>query len=370
MSTNVNKNNRILIIGVFSKGSLCVSYASAYERLGYQVFRFDYDEAYLHGSLIARNRLSRRVFRRVLWDRMNRSTRELARCIRPDLILALKAPYLDPETIRDLRSLGAPIVNYYPDNPYCGVPWDPRKTSAQRHDLIAALREYTRLWIWQPDLAAKLMRAGVPASYMPFASDPEMYHPSREDSGSEKCAECRGDHRIVLIGQHSAKRQAHVAAIHDHSVDLWGARWTRVDAGFASRHRVHRASVFGDATCKLYSRALVSLNVVDDLNLPGHNMRTFEIPASGGVMLAQFSEEQAELFPEDEAAAYYRSPEELDAKIDWLLADAALGERIRRNASRIAASQTYDDRAAQMLRECGLYIPATVYSSRPEGLTV
>ena len=104
-------NNRILIIGVFSTGSLCLSYASAYERLGYEVFRFDYDEAYFHSSPFAGNRLLRRAFRRILWNRMNRNTREMARSIRPGMILALKAPYLDPETIRDLRCLGAPIIN-------------------------------------------------------------------------------------------------------------------------------------------------------------------------------------------------------------------------------------------------------------------
>ena len=76
-------------------------------------------------------------------------------------------------------------------------------------------------------------------------------------------------------------------------------------------------------------------------------------------MLAQYSEEQAEFFPENEGAAYYRSPEELDAKIDWLLGDPAARERMRGNAVRLAASQTYDDRAAQMLRECGLSIPAS-----------
>jgi len=350
-------NNRILIIGLFYKGSLGVSYASAFERLGYQVSRFDYDEAYFQSSRIAGNRLLRRTFRRVLWNRMNRSTLEMARRLRPGLIFALKAPYLDPETIRDLRSLGTPVVNYYPDNPYCGVPWDPRKTSAQRHDLIEALREYTRLWIWQPDLAAKLERDGVSASYIPFASDPEMYHP-HEGSGAEECPECHGDHKIVLIGLHTAKRQAHVAAIRNRSVDLWGPGWTRVGAEFASRHRIHSARVFGTASSELYSRASVSLNVVDDLNMPGHNMRTFEIPASAGVMLAPYSAAQDEFFPENEAAAYYRSPDELDAKIDWLLGDPALCKRIRGNAVRFAASQTYDHRAAEVLRCVGLAFPA------------
>jgi spore maturation protein CgeB len=114
----------------------------------------------------------------------------------------------------------------------------------------------------------------------------------------------------------------------------------------------------------MYGAAAVSLNVLNAENLGGPNMRTFEVPGSGGVMLARYSEAQAEFFPENEAAAFYRSPEELDAKIDWLLGDAALRERIRRNAVRLAASQTYDHRAAEVLRQVGLTAPrsATVSS--------
>jgi spore maturation protein CgeB len=363
-------NKKVLMIGVFSAGGLSLSYASAYERLGYEVIRFDYDDAYFNGGKFAGNRLLRRTFRRVLWNRMNRRTREVALTVRPVLILAIKSPYLDPETIRDLCSLGAPVVNYYPDNPYCGVPWDPRKTSAQRYDLIDALREYSRVWIWQPDLAAKLARDKVCAGYLPFASDPKMYYPHK-DQDSEECLECHSGHKVVLIGQHSIKRQAHVAAIYKNSVDLWGARWARAGAKFADRHRIHRTAAFGSRTSMLYSQASVSLNVVDDLNMPGHNMRTFEIPASGGLMLGCYTREQAEFFPENEAAVYYRSPEELDTKIDWLLGDDMLRKQIRGNALRIAASQTYDHRAAEMLRECGLSVPVLANSrlNNSRGLT-
>jgi spore maturation protein CgeB len=285
---------------------------------------------------------------------MNLTTRELARCVQPSLILAVKAPYLHPETICDLRRcLGIPFVNYYPDNPYCGVPWDPRKTSAQRHDLVDVLREYTYVWLWQPEIAARLRHDGVTASYMPFATDTEIYHP-HPASQLQACPECHGDHRVVLIGQHNTKREDHVGSIRTHSVALWGARWNRVSPDFARRHRVHRAETFGAASSHLYSRAAVSLNIIDDLNMPGHNMRTFEIPASGGVMLSTYTREQAEIFPEDEAACYYRHTEELDSKIDRLLQDRSLRDRISRNALRVAADHTYKYRVTAMLQQCAV----------------
>jgi spore maturation protein CgeB len=117
----------------------------------------------------------------------------------------------------------------------------------------------------------------------------------------------------------------------------------------------------------------VSLNVLNAENLGGPNMRTFEVPGSGGVMLARYSAEQQEFFPENEAAIYYRSPAEIDDKIDRVMHDPELRARIRRNATRLAAEQTYDVRAAQVLRECGLNVPNTNQTSasdRRRSLTI
>jgi spore maturation protein CgeB len=95
----------------------------------------------------------------------------------------------------------------------------------------------------------------------------------------------------------------------------------------------------------------VSLNVVDDYNIPGHNMRTWEIPAAGGVMLSTFTPEQAEFFPEGEAAFYYRSPEEMDAIVSRLKADESLVRRVREAAAQIARANLYEHRVEAMARD-------------------
>src|SRR5207248_3291273 len=119
------------------------------------------------------------------------ATLELARSVRPALVLALKGAYLDAGTVRQItRGLGVPFVNYYSDNPYCGVPWNPRKSSAQRRDLVAVLREYSRVWIWEPAMAARLARDGVAARYLPFGVDPEIFRPVAPAA----CGECAERH--------------------------------------------------------------------------------------------------------------------------------------------------------------------------------
>lgn len=343
---------RLLLIGAFGPGDLAASYASGFEALGVDVFRFDSDRAYFEASRVAGNRLLRRAFRPWLWHSVNRATIAVARAVRPQLVLAVKAAYLDPGTIDLLkRELGAPFVNYYPDNPYCGVPWNPAKTSAQRRDLVDVLRQYSRVWTWEPGLTARLRGDGVAAAYLPFGFDPALTSSTARESS---CGECAGDHRVVFVGQHSDKREAHLSAIQRHAVALWGARWPRARSRFDGRHAIHRGGTFGAAATPLYAAADVALNVVDDLNMPGHNMRTFEIPGSGGVMVATHTAEQAAIFPDGDAALYYRTPAEIDGLIDRVRAEPDLAQRLRRNGQAIAREHSYQQRAATMLAELGV----------------
>jgi Glycosyl transferases group 1 len=346
---------RLLLIGGFGPGQLPDSYARGFERRGLEVLRFDSDRAYLESAAFAHNRYVRRACRPWLWGRMHRATIDAARAVKPHAVMTVKGSYLDAETVRSIkRELGVPFFNYYPDHPYCGVPLNPRKTSAQRRDLIDVLREYTRVWTWEPALSARLGSDGVSAAYLPFGVDDDLFRPSAAGPPSP-CGECAQDHRVVFIGQHSDKREAHLAGVREHPVGLWGNRWSRAAGRFGGRHGVHREPAFGETCAALYRSADVSLNVVDDLNMPGHNMRTFEITGSGGAMLACHTAEQAAIFPAGEAAMYYREPAELDDLLGRMCADRPFSARLKRNAAAIASGHSYQVRAATIIAELGLH---------------
>jgi spore maturation protein CgeB len=345
-------NGRILVIGTNDEGALPESYARAFERLGMQVVRFDSERAIMRASRFTGNRILRRALRSVLWNAVNREVAEVAQHVRPALIFAVKCSFLHPETVERIRkSLGVPFVNHYPDHPYIGVRWDPREPSALRRDLIEVLRQYSVVFMWERSLVERLRRDGVEAKYLTFAVDPELFRPQPGGEGLH-CKICCRRHEVVFVGTCTRARQQEMNRIVRHEVAIWGNGWNG-RRGSTRGQRIH-APVYAAALAKIYAAAAVSLNVLNAENLDGPNMRTFEVPGSGGVMLARYSDAQAEFFPENEAAAYYRSPEEIDARIDWLLGDAALRERIRRNAVRLAASQTYDHRAAEVLRQVGL----------------
>ena len=358
-------NNKVLVIGPTNDGALAESYARAFERLGMEVVRFDSDRALRRASRFAGNRILRRALRSSLWNAVNREAVEVAEQVRPALIFAVKCSFFHPETIRRIRkSLGVPFVNHYPDHPYIGIRWDPREASALRRDLIEVMRQYSMVFMWERSLVERLRRDGVEARYLPFAVDPEISRPQAVPEGLH-CDACHGDHEVAFVATYTRFRCAEVAAIRKHTLAIWGNHWPRKWRGLSGQHRAH-PPIWGSACGDIYARAPVSLNVLNAENLGGPNMRTFEVPGSGGVMLARYSAAQDEFFPENEAAVYYRSPAELDDKIELLLRDPDLRARIRSNGARLAAGQTYDVRAAQVLRECGLAIPIP---SDPRSLT-
>jgi glycosyltransferase involved in cell wall biosynthesis len=355
-------NNKVLVIGPLNDGALAESYARAFERLGMEVVRFDSEVALMRASRFAGNRILRRALRPALWNAVNREAVEVAERVRPALIFAVKCSFFHPETIRQIRkSTGVPFVNHYPDHPYIGIRRDPREASALRRDLIEVLRQYSIVWMWERSLVERLHRDGVEAKYLPFGVDPELYRPQSVSEGLH-CDACRLNHDVAFVATYTRFRCAEVAAIRKHTIAIWGDNWPQEWRITSGQHRAH-PPVWGKGVGDIYACAAVSLNVLNAENLGGPNMRTFEVPGSGGVMLARYSAEQHEFFPENEAAVYYRSPAEIDDKIDLLLRDPELRARIRRNGARLAAAQTYDVRAAHVLRECGLTVPATVDQS-------
>lgn len=346
-------NKKILVIGPLNHTALAESYARAFERLGMEVVRFDSERAMMQASRFTGNRILRRALRSRLWNAVNRESVEIAQRVRPALIFAVNCKFFHPETIRKIRQLsGVPFVNYYPDHPYIGVRWDPREASALRRDLIEALAQYSIVWMWERTLVERLKRDGVEAKYLPFAVDPEISRPQDLPEGLH-CDACGVNHDVAFIATYSRFRCAEVEAIKKHKVAIWGSNWPRQWRELAGQHRSH-PPIWGGAVGDIYAKAPLSLNVLNAENLGGPNMRTFEVPGSGGVMLARYSPQQDEFFPENEAAVYYRTPQELDEKITAVLHDPELRARIRRNAIRLSAAQTYDARAMVVLRECGL----------------
>ncbi len=111
----------------------------------------------------------------------------------------------------------------------------------------------------------------------------------------------------------------------------------------------------------------INLCLVRRANRDGHVMRSFEIAALGGVMLAEDTAEHRQIFgPDGQAVVYFRTPEDAVIRARALLADEA--ERARLSAAArqciVAGGHTYRDRLNAMLAVASRADPGTGVMSR------
>jgi spore maturation protein CgeB len=78
------------------------------------------------------------------------------------------------------------------------------------------------------------------------------------------------------------------------------------------------------------------------LNRDTYTRRCFEIPATGTLMLSEYSDDLATLFRPGEEADYFASPEEMVDKIRLYIADAPRRARVAAAGQRRVATDGHD----------------------------
>jgi hypothetical protein len=193
-----------------------------------------------------------------------------------------------------------------------------------------------------------LRAAGCPTVvYLPFAYSPDQHWPAPAQSADQGPAP-RSD--VVFVGGGDADRVPLIAALIGAGLDvaLYGSYWDR----YRGLRRHARGHADPATLRQVTASARISLCLVRRANRDGHVMRTFEIAAMRGCMLAEETDEHRQLLgAEGEAVVYFNSPRQLVAKARWLLEHPAecqrLAEALYRRVTQ--GGHTYGDRLAAML---------------------
>jgi spore maturation protein CgeB len=330
------QESRLAIVGNAGATNVGESLRRAALALGLEVLFFDCYDAWR----------ANRILRSISW-RLNdkRPLRledfvagVLAACgkARPETLITTGTAPLTAAALQELRRLGIVCLNYSTDDP-----WNPTQTAnwffhtLPFYDLIlttrrANIRDFERIGCGE-------------VQYLPFGYDDELFGNSR---GS-----MQGDaHDVLFVGGADKERIAFISEFMGAgpTVTLVGKYWesARQTRRFALGHRTP------DEVRSLTAAAKVNLCLVRRANRDGHVMRSFEIAALGGCMLAEDTAEHREIFgPDGEAVVYFSAPREAAERARLLLANSA--ERARLSAvvrARISqGAHTYRDRLVSVL---------------------
>jgi spore maturation protein CgeB len=223
--------------------------------------------------------------------------------------------------------------------------------------LEAAAREYD--WIFTTksfgprDLKEHL---GVEkSSYLPHAFDPGVHRPrslKAEDVVQFGCD-------VSFIGKFSPAKAGILEELARRRPGLqfkvWGKHWERLAPDSPLRKHVMFCAATGVEYATAISASRINLGLLQEA-IPGASSgdqitsRTFHIPACGGLMLHERTDDLLKIFREDENCVCFSGIEELVKKIDSLLGDKDACVRIAaRGRELVEQGHSWDDRARTIL---------------------
>lgn len=330
---------KIFIVGGKGGTHVATSFAKAAIQIGMAAEHFDHAEAYSNSRLL--QSLAWRFRGRYPLNTESFAERILAACVRqqPDILLTTGISPISLRVLTEIRKLNIKVYNFLTDDPWNSTqyaPWFIKALSA--YDVIFTPR--------RSNMNELIAAGGRKVIYLPFGYDAELFHNTpAPKKGPGDAAD------IVYVGGADKDRIPYIKAILDRKMKLalYGNYW--------ERYRLTRASAMGRAEPETIRQATlrskVALCLVRRANRDGHVMRSFEIPAAGGCMLAEDTEEHREIFGEEgRAVLYFRSIEEMTAKLQRLLSNEIERKRLAGTAHEIITGQpnTYKDRLKFMIQ--------------------
>ncbi len=259
----------------------------------------------------------------------------------PTLFIATGISPVNLSALEFMREKGIKLFNYLTDDPFSRVHYSPWfiKSVPLYHCIFSPRKANIR----------ELAEAGCKkVIYMPFAYSPTAHYNELPRDEDEKK---RFEADIVFIGGADNDRMPYITAFikAGFKISLYGLYWDRYPQ---TRHYAH-GSADPEILRKSISTAKISLCLARRLNRDGHSMRTFEIPAIGGCMLTEDTQEHREMFGEEgRAVLYFKNISEMIDKAKFLIQNQPERERLAIAAHSIVSSgnNTYTDRLNTMLR--------------------
>jgi hypothetical protein len=327
----------LVIVGPAGNTHISGSLAHAGGALGLSCMTIDTAPAYM-GPRLARTALwrwgGRRPYRlRAFSDRLRREFEADP----PRQLVALGHAPVSAEALRAFRAAGVRCLNYATDDP-----WNPVHCASWH---LEALPLYDTVFSTRRSNLEDFKRLGcADVRYLSFGYDERLFW-APGDPGPEALAET-----VLFVGGADRDRVAFFYAFVRH-----GPRPT-LAGGYWERYSHTRPLSIGHKPAEelrtLTAGAGVNLCMVRRANRDGHVMRSFEIPACGGFMIAEDTAEHREIFgPEGECVLYFSGPRDAAEKALRALADPAGRSRMARAAHQRIVSQghTYRDRLRHML---------------------
>lgn len=259
----------------------------------------------------------------------------------PNVVFVFKGMEIFPKTLNWIRKQRIKTVNYNPDNPFI---FSGRGSGNKNVSKSIWLYDLHFTYNRSVQLQLETDTNGLVA-YLPFGHDisDQFYDRLRnEPEILDPCFVGNPDKQRALAVQKLASKGLRI--------HVFGYGWKKfvTDAKIV----IHEA-VLADELFFTLRRYRVQLNLMRPHNLESHNMRTFEVPAVGGIMIAPSNDEHRSFFDHGKEVFLFDGMSQCADLINELLRLPSQEAAKVRNAARercVSSDYSYKERARQSLQ--------------------
>ncbi len=335
---------KILCIGPLWRGSDAGALFRALARIGYLTEIIDDNYFVPLNAISFTTKVISKLGRGLFIRDFNHQVLKVANQFQPNICLIYKGAFIQPETLRILKSKGIGIINFYPD------------VSFHTHGnlLPITLPMYDHIFTTKTfgiyDMKQQL---GITNStFIPHGFDPEIHRPlPKIDIHSYFQSD------VSFIGTWSPKKEYYLSKIKNDfpslNLKIWGHLWQKASKSDLADN-IQNSVVNGDLFALAISNSKINLGLLSE-KVRGSSLgdqitsRTFQIPGAGGFLLHERTDEALQYFKENEEAGFFGSPDELVSKIDYFLNNNNERIQIAENGKRRAWEDYKLDNRAQLL---------------------
>ena len=278
---------------------------------------------------------------------LNRAILSAARHGRPEIFLAFKGTYVFASTLKQLQAQGVRTYCVYPDVSFrVHGPYIPKALPC--YDWV-----FTTKTFGIEDMREQLGMTRT--SFILHAADPDLHRPvplTADDSNQFGCD-------ASFIGTWSPKKEAMLTQLVEQlpglQLRVFGSQWDRVGTDSPLSPHIMGRPVYTLDYVKAILASKINIAILSEARQGASagdqiTSRTFHIPASGGFMLHERTDEVLQVFEEGKHMACFSDAAELTDKIRYYLEhDEKRAQIVAAGHEETAAKHTWDQRIEAIL---------------------
>ena len=296
-------------------------------------------------------RLIYRLFPILIVRSMDRLFLAQAARFNPTVVLIFKGMEISKWSLQRLSAKGIKLVNYNLDHPF---EFFSRGTG--NRFVLDAIPYYDLHISYSAQIATQLAALfHVKTAQLPFG-----FHLTSAQYETIRAADATEINRACFVGNPDSLRIETIKKLlaNGIAIDLYGFGWEKIFTEVSPLLIIHLPRKVGSFWAdplefwKVLRQYRIQLNFFRPHNEGSHNLRTFEVPAVGGILLTPASDEQAKFFVPSTELFFYRDHAELVEKCHYLLQldqRAAGAIRDAARAKSIKADYSYARRTKDLL---------------------